>query len=228
MEMDADEDFTDPKSVRPPENLKDLIQQLHKVFAQDEINVDYVKTLMESYKSNPREWKKFAKFDPHRYTRNLVDEGNGKFNLMVLCWNEAQGSSIHSHAGSHCFLKVLNGNVKEEMYEWPSALLTDHQRTGVTEVAREEEAGMSAKEELVFDQDRCTYICDDLGLHRVENSSHVDKAVTLHLYSPPFDECLCFDQRTGRPITSSVTFWSKFGKRTPFGRDPKPIEQENN
>lgn len=26
-----------------------------------------------------------------RYTRNLVDEGNGKFNVIVLCWGEGQG-----------------------------------------------------------------------------------------------------------------------------------------
>ena len=55
-----------------------------------------------------------------RYTRNLVDAGNGKFNLMVLCWNEAQGSSIHSHANAHCFMKILDGSVSEQMFEWPS------------------------------------------------------------------------------------------------------------
>ena len=26
-----------------------------------------------------------------RYTRNLVDEGNGKFNVIILCWGEGQG-----------------------------------------------------------------------------------------------------------------------------------------
>ena len=31
-----------------------------------------------------------------RYTRNLVDEGNGKFNLIVLCWGEGQGRYVSS------------------------------------------------------------------------------------------------------------------------------------
>ena len=26
-----------------------------------------------------------------RYTRNLVEEGNDQFNLIVLCWGEGQG-----------------------------------------------------------------------------------------------------------------------------------------
>jgi len=30
---------------------------------------------------------------------------------------------------------------------------------------------------------------DELGLHRVENPSHSSKAVSLHLYSPPFKSC---------------------------------------
>ena len=66
QEMEYEEDYTDPKTIVPPESLQELISRLHKVFAKDDINIDYVKTLMESYRSNPREWKKFAKFDPHR------------------------------------------------------------------------------------------------------------------------------------------------------------------
>ena len=42
-----------------------------------------------------------------RYTRNLVDRGNGRYNLIVLCWDSGQGSSIHDHGDSHCFMKVL-------------------------------------------------------------------------------------------------------------------------
>lgn len=54
-----------------------------------------------------------------RYTRNLVDSGNGKFNLIVLCWTPDQGSSIHDHANAHCFAKVLEGSLDEVMYVWP-------------------------------------------------------------------------------------------------------------
>lgn len=54
-----------------------------------------------------------------RYTRNLVDAGNGKFNLMILCWGEGQGSSIHDHADAHCFMKMLTGSLCETRYEWP-------------------------------------------------------------------------------------------------------------
>lgn len=55
-----------------------------------------------------------------RYTRNLVDAGNGKFNLMILCWGEAHASAIHDHADSHCFMKMLKGELTEVRYSWPN------------------------------------------------------------------------------------------------------------
>ena len=56
----------------------------------------------------------------YRYTRNLVDTGNEKYNLMALCWGEGHGSSIHDHSGSHCFVKMLDGSLKETLFEWPA------------------------------------------------------------------------------------------------------------
>lgn len=56
-----------------------------------------------------------------RYTRNLVDAGNGKFNLMILCWGEGHGSAVHDHADSHCFMKMLKGELVETRYAWPAA-----------------------------------------------------------------------------------------------------------
>lgn len=101
--------------------LPDLIQELHRVFEQDRVNIEYVNHLMLSYQSNPNEWKKFAKFDRYRYTRNLVDAGNGKFNLMILCWGPGHGSAIHDHADSHCLMKMLSGQLSEVRYAWPKA-----------------------------------------------------------------------------------------------------------
>lgn len=71
---------------------------------------------------------------------------------------------------------------------------------------------MQANSTIIFDG----MISDELGIHRIENPSHTDNAVSLHLYCPPFDECQTFDQFTGHKRSAEVTFWSKFGKRTPF------------
>jgi cysteine dioxygenase len=151
---------------------------------------------MEEYNSKATDWSKYAIFDQSRaYTRNLVDDGNGKvvfssfidrryssrhcccrrrrhrcdvdtdisfsplqFNLMILAWTKGQKryifasfsfwfplsykrgisfcivclmlvfsfvplrclSPIHDHSGSHCIMKILDGELQETQYEWPS------------------------------------------------------------------------------------------------------------
>ena len=61
-------------------------------------------------------------------------------------------------------------------------------------------------------------LTDELGLHRMENPSHSNTCISLHIYCPPFDSCQAFDQRTGRANTVKVTFWSRNGCREKFGQ----------
>ncbi|XP_043915572.1 cysteine dioxygenase type 1 [Protopterus annectens] len=190
-------------------NLKELISELRRIFSDDSINVEEVQALMESYESNPEDWNEYAVFDQYRYTRNLVDEGNGKFNLIILCWGEGHGSSIHDHTDSHCFMKILQGNLKETLFEWPAC----------------PKAEMVKKSERVLKENRCAYINDSIGLHRVENPSHTESAISLHLYSPPFETCQTFDQRTGHKNRVKMTFWTKYGVKTPC---TIAASQENN
>uniref|UniRef100_A0A8D1SMK5 Cysteine dioxygenase n=1 Tax=Sus scrofa TaxID=9823 RepID=A0A8D1SMK5_PIG len=128
--------------VLKPRTLADLIRILHQLFASEEANVEEVQAVMEAYESDPAEWAMYAKFDQYRYTRNLVDQGNGKFNLMILCWGEGHGSSIHDHTDSHCFLKMLQGNLKETLFAWPDKKSNE----------------MIKKSERILRENQCAYI----------------------------------------------------------------------
>jgi len=185
--------------------LNDLIRELYTVFDSDHVNIEYVHALMSAYKSNPADWRRFAKFDRYKYTRNLVDAGNGKFNLMILCWGEGQGSLIHDHANAHCFMKMLQGELTEIRFEWPKeeeTIPTPARPNKMVEISR-----------TALLQNEVCYINDSIGLHRVENPSHSDVAISLHLYCPPFQQCAVFDLRTGQKSISTVTFWSIHGHR---------------
>jgi cysteine dioxygenase len=49
------------------------------------IDIKLLSRLMQEYQSNEDEWRRFALVDPSsKYTRNLVDQGNGKSNLVSL------------------------------------------------------------------------------------------------------------------------------------------------
>lgn len=54
------------KNHKTVSNLTELIAELHSVFSSSSVNIEYVNHLMLSYKSNPSEWKKYAKFDRYR------------------------------------------------------------------------------------------------------------------------------------------------------------------
>jgi len=177
-----------------------LCQRLGEIFADDNVDVDEVAEVLEAYKSNPAEWGRFAQFDAHKYTRNLVDEGNGKYNLMLLCWGPGMGSSIHDHTDSHCFVKVLAGQLTETRFAWPKG----------------GDGPLVETQRKTFPTNGVTYMSDDLGLHRMENGSHVDDCVSLHLYIPAFDHCHMFDERTGKKTKCQVTFFSKYGVKIDY------------
>ncbi|XP_063919396.1 cysteine dioxygenase type 1 [Zophobas morio] len=187
-------------------NLSDLIKELRLIFECESVNVELVSYLMKSYKSNPVDWKKYAKFDRYRYTRNLVDKGNDRYNLMILCWGEGHGSAIHDHANAHCFMKILQGSLEEVRFAWPD----------------EEGQELRQTKRTSLNLNDVCYMNDSLGLHRVENASNVDTAISLHLYCPPYDQCSIFNQNTGQKSTVTTTFYSIYGKRN---KDNKEIVQ---
>lgn len=221
--MDSFEEHSVLKTKDKAENLQDLIAGLHELFSEDVVDVDLLQKWMESYPGNKSDWRKFEKIDKYRYTRNLVDEGNGKFNLMLLAWGEGMGSSIHDHADAHCCMKILEGELKETMYDWPNH--GEGANRGDTDGTASE--GMEKKSARVLGRGSVAYINDSIGLHRVENPSDSSRAVSLHVYSPPFDECQSFDERSGRKNKVKVTFFSKYGERTPY-KPQRDLASENN
>ena len=64
-------------------------------------------------------------------------------------------------------------------YHWPKKEVNEENKNGV----------MLEKDQYYAKRNSVSYMSDELGLHRVENTSHSDGAVSLHLYSPPFQSC---------------------------------------
>ncbi len=85
MEGNTIEEYSDEKLVVPPKTLDELVRELHKIFANDRVNVEYVKALLSSYRSNPKDWKKFAKMDPHRCVCHLEFTGFTAVTLWIHC-----------------------------------------------------------------------------------------------------------------------------------------------
>ncbi|KAL2438822.1 Cysteine dioxygenase [Exophiala dermatitidis] len=179
--------------------------------------------LMEGYVSQESQWHQYAFADPSRnYTRNLVDEGNGKSNLLVVVWNPGRCSPIHDHANAHCVMKILKGNLKETLYSLPEYQPDDSDTGG------SDSSGRSTPPQIVketnYSENQVTYISDKIGLHKISNPSQTEVAVSLHLYTPPHAANFgfnLFDEKTGKPThIKQAGFFSDRGRlveRCKFG-----------
>ena len=162
------------------------------------------------------------------YTRNLVDEGNGHYNLMIICWNEGRSrychyglisSPIHDHSGSHCLMKVIDGELTETIYSWPTKMKNDVGCGSDSEKDFDQKVPwgqcMKVSTEKTLPCNQVTYISDAMGIHRVGNMTD-RPAVSLHLYTPPYSTCHLFDEQTGNCHPSAkCNFFSKNGQVLP-------------
>jgi cysteine dioxygenase len=82
-------------SVMNPARMKDLLNRL--AITTDEV-------------------QSHALFSENRYARNLVYKDRA-FEIMIMCWNAGQRSSIHDHAGSLGGIKILQGELTECLFE---------------------------------------------------------------------------------------------------------------
>ncbi|CAG7924122.1 unnamed protein product [Penicillium olsonii] len=211
--------------------VQDLSAALGPSSGLDSSDVDpmQIQLLMEKYTSNPDEWSSYALEDASRtYTRNLIDEGNGKSNLLILVWSPGKGSAIHDHANAHCvmkvietsswmrlttltFEKILKGKLQEDLYSWPNQ----------NQIQDGQDCPPRLAKQTIYGEDQVTYMSDKLGLHRISNPDLNDFAVSLHLYTPPnaaIHGFSIYDERTGKARHIKQTnFYSFRGKRLDDG-----------
>ncbi|KAF4983668.1 hypothetical protein FZEAL_974 [Fusarium zealandicum] len=190
------------------DRFEELVLQLKEALGpssgltSDDVDVGFLTRLMQDYDSSDNQWSQYAFGDRSRgYTRNLVDEGNGKSNLLVLVWSPGKGSPIHDHGKAHCLMKILKGNLTETRYAFPEE--------------KEGDGPMRVISEKTYKENAVAYMVDELGLHRVSNRGS-DFAVSLHLYTPPNvakKGCHIFDEKTGRRShVPGCTYYSAYGR----------------
>lgn len=115
--------------------------------------------------------------------------------------NPGNGSPIHDHANAHCIMKILKGSLCEVLYHNPDPAGDDAPRPMKTKLYTENEV---------------TYISDKIGLHKIENASDTEAAVSLHLYTPPHAHnhgFNLFDEKSGKKFhIKNAPLYSDHGK----------------
>jgi cysteine dioxygenase len=120
-------------------------------------------------------WQKYFSFKDKQYTRNLVLQ-NELFELLIICWDYDCQTPIHDHPSNGCWMFGVKGRFNEEKF-----------------VANSEGELVKISHAELQEGD-IAYIHDSIGLHSVGNSSKQERAVTLHLYSPPIKKCYVYKE----------------------------------
>ena len=105
-------------------------------------------------------------------TRIQVLNVPGRMNMLVLCWNRQAKSPVHSHGGSQCFIKVLNGKLKERVFTMPPVGTLG--------------GSLSLRKEHVHPTGSVSFMNDNTGLHEISSDT---PTVTLHVYIPGYRSC---------------------------------------
>jgi len=196
-----------------PQPIFELEEQLAAVFNDPSLEPaelsDRVKVILGQYTQTQKDWEKYCFFSDLHYTRNLVCTSE-KFELIVVCWKSGQASRIHNHAGSNCWMGVLQGPMVESLYHKVQA---DGQI--ICERAFPSQAGdccpsLQQTAEHEYNKGQVAYIHDGIGLHRVSAGSD---GVTLHCYAPPISIATLFDTDTNTVVQRTPGFYSIGGKR---------------
>jgi cysteine dioxygenase len=163
--------------------IENLIGGL-KSIGDDEFTCDNV---YEYLSRNPIDVESISRYffwDPSFYTRNLIYK-DARFEMLAICWEAGQQSTIHDHAEQKCWMTVPVGRLKGQNFgvveQDPSRNFCRLVETDSFELAD----CLSAKVEL------------EQPVHQILNlSDYGQRAVSIHIYSKPFDSCTSYCRET--------------------------------
>lgn len=120
------------------------------------------------------------------YTRNLIYKDE-RFELMAICWEKGQESRIHNHSEQMCWMTVPHGKLRGQNFRVVEQI--------------DSQWYCKLEETETFDLAECLAAKVELEepIHQILNLPEFDeRAVSVHIYSKPFDTCLSYCNQTDR------------------------------
>ena len=180
--------------------IDQLVKDLQKLGERD---FDVIETPLEVLRANPVDpgsLKPYLFWNLQHYTRNLIDK-TPLYELLAICWEVGMKSSIHNHKDQNCWMAAAMGRLTVQNYRVVEEDLTNH-RCDIVPT------------DMVEINSTHPVAVDPLNpVHDVRNPRECgERAVSLHLYSRPFDSCVVYsvEQHTCGEI--GLHYNSMYGK----------------
>jgi cysteine dioxygenase len=187
-------------SMTPRFSIDELVGKLRALPVSAFDQTEQIRSLLTEIPVAEPSLACYLTWDRQHYTRNLIDKTD-LYELVAVCWEIGQSSSVHNHRDQNCWmaapigkLTVENFHVEFQDVEAGSCRL---RASNTVELTITNPCAVDPREPV----------------HRVINPREANqRAVTLHVYSRPFDTCVVYSPEQGTCGDIKLHYNTIFGK----------------
>ncbi len=181
-------------------SIGEFVNGLRKLEERDFTEVHGTLEYLRNTRVDPESLAPYLFWNSQRYTRNLIDKTE-LYELLSLCWEPGMKSSIHNHKGQNCWMAAPIGRLAVQNYRVLSEDLATHH------------CNIVPTDEVHITVDNPVAVDPLNPVHDVQNPREWNlRAVSLHVYSRPFDSCIVYSVEQGSCGEIGLQYTSKYGK----------------
>ena len=183
-----------------PVSIRDFMTELQKLPETAFTEISTVLEILKHHPVAPETLEPYLCWDSQHYTRNLIDK-TPLYELLAICWEVGQVSSVHNHKDQNCWMAVPIGRLLVENFR---TLAQDLQH-GTCKLEPSDTVEMNPTQPCAVDPRE--------PVHRVFNPRKFNqRAVSLHVYSRPFDSCVVYSPEQGTCGEIKLHYTSTYGR----------------
>jgi len=183
-----------------PVSIQTLVEGLRQLPESSFGPTEPIRRFLQETPVNADSLAPFLNWDRQHYTRNLIDR-TPLYELMAICWEVGQASSVHNHRDQNCWMAVPMGRLQVENFH----LVRQDLDGGTCCLEPTNAVEMNISQPCAVDP------ADPV--HRVVNPREFNqRAVSLHVYSRPFDTCVVYSPEQGTCGEIKLHFNTEYGK----------------
>lgn len=181
-------------------SIQGFIEELHKFSEPAFSRTSDLLTFLQQTPVAPETLDPYLNWDRQHYTRNLIDK-TPLYELIAICWEVGQVSSVHNHRDQNCWMAVPIGRLLVENFH----LVAQDVESGRSQLTPTDTVEMNPAHP-------CAVNPSD-PVHRVVNPKHFnERAVSLHIYSRPFDTCVVYSPEQDTCGVIKLHYTTIYGK----------------
>lgn len=165
--------------------LQEVVDDLRAI-PESEFTLERLDNYLTGLILDPATLEPYLNFQENAYTRNLVYR-DALFEVLVLCWDIGQKTPVHNHRGQLGWMSVQQGMLSILNYKRVDCSAACHLESRWSKVELASDIPIAG---IGF----VSHVCRKETLHQISNDpAFQQRAVSLHIYSRPFDSCVVYD-----------------------------------